>query len=154
MQVILTKDVKGLGQKNTLVKVKDGYFMNFLFPQGLAKMATPQDAVKAKQAKAQQSVAKEQLKTKAGEYIQLLQKCALEITAKAELKKGGEVHTLYGSITEKDIAQKLADHLKLPISADQIEMEGHIKTTGEHSVTVRLTPQHKTTVKVQVNAEE
>ena len=41
MEIILLQDVKKLGQKDDLVKVKDGYGRNFLIPQGYAVAATP-----------------------------------------------------------------------------------------------------------------
>ncbi|MCF0227315.1 MAG: hypothetical protein HUJ52_00660 [Malacoplasma sp.] len=40
MKVILIKDVKGLGKKNDIVEVSDGYFKNFLYKKQLAVLAT------------------------------------------------------------------------------------------------------------------
>ena len=41
MQVILKKEVAGLGRAGDVVKVKDGYARNYLIPKGLAVVATP-----------------------------------------------------------------------------------------------------------------
>ena len=41
MKVILTKDVRGIGAKNDVKLVSDGYAMNYLFPHNLAEPATP-----------------------------------------------------------------------------------------------------------------
>ena len=49
MEIILKKDLKGLGYKNDIVKVKNGYGRNFLIPQGIAVLAT--DSNKKMQAK-------------------------------------------------------------------------------------------------------
>ena len=40
MDVILKEDVKHLGSKHELVKVRPGYARNFLIPKGLALEAT------------------------------------------------------------------------------------------------------------------
>ncbi|MFM7289304.1 MAG: 50S ribosomal protein L9, partial [Bacteroidota bacterium] len=39
MNIILKQDVKGLGFKHDLVKVRNGYGLNYLIPQGLAVVA-------------------------------------------------------------------------------------------------------------------
>ena len=40
MEIILKEDIAGLGYKNDIVKVKDGYGRNYLIPQGKAVIAT------------------------------------------------------------------------------------------------------------------
>ena len=40
MKIILKKDVHGLGYKDEVLTVKDGYGRNYLLPQGLAVLAT------------------------------------------------------------------------------------------------------------------
>ena len=40
MEIILKKDITGLGYKNDLIKVKDGYARNYLIPKGMAEIAT------------------------------------------------------------------------------------------------------------------
>ena len=39
MEIILLKDVDNVGDKHTIVKVKDGFGRNYLIPQGLALVA-------------------------------------------------------------------------------------------------------------------
>ena len=50
MEVILLKDVEKLGAKGDVASVSDGYARNFLFPRGLAEVATPGKIEAAKQA--------------------------------------------------------------------------------------------------------
>jgi large subunit ribosomal protein L9 len=152
MQVVLTKDTKGIGQKNTIKKVNRGFFINYLFPKGLAKMLSPKMAEKLKVHQVQKEAGKQELLSKAEDYIRILASTPLEFTAKAEHDKEGDIHTLYGSIAEKDIAQKIKEDLHLPVTEDQIEME-HIKTTGTHQATIKLSADHVATMKIVVRAE-
>ena len=41
MEIILKQDVQGLGHKDDMLKVKDGYGRNYLIPEGFAQSATP-----------------------------------------------------------------------------------------------------------------
>jgi large subunit ribosomal protein L9 len=152
MQVVLRKDIKGVGQKNEIKKVKPGFFINYLFPKGLAKSLTPNMAGKLKKVEATKKAGKQELMAKADDYIKILSTTPLEFTAKAETSKEGDVHTLYGSIGEKEVAQKINEDLHLPVSADQIEM-AHIKTTGTHEVIINLSKDHMAKVKVEIKAE-
>jgi len=46
MRVLLLKEVKNLGRKGEIVKVKNGYGRNYLLPLGLAKIATEKEIKK------------------------------------------------------------------------------------------------------------
>ena len=57
MEVILIKDVEKIGKAGSVVRVKEGFARNFLFPHNLAKVATPgglEQLEKEKQIKAAQ----------------------------------------------------------------------------------------------------
>ena len=49
MKVILQKDVRGQGKRGQLVDVSDGYARNYLLPNGLAELATPDNLNKMRQ---------------------------------------------------------------------------------------------------------
>ncbi len=55
MEVILKKDVAGVGYKNDLVIVKDGYARNYLIPKGMAAIATPSGKKSLAEMKKQQA---------------------------------------------------------------------------------------------------
>ena len=102
MKVILTKDLKGSGKAGDLVDVKDGFAKNFLLPKGLAKVAdnmglneikTKNDALLYKKKKEEED---------AKNLAKKLDGVTVLITAKA-----GENGKLFGSVTSKEIAEKI-----------------------------------------------
>ena len=102
MKVILLADVKGQGKKNDVIEVSDGYGKNFLIPRKLAKAADNQSMteLKNKQFSAQHKIDVERANAKA-----LAEKLT---TLKVIFKVGSSADgRLYGSITAKDVAEKL-----------------------------------------------
>lgn len=147
MQVILLKDVKGIGKKGEVVNAKDGYARNFLIPKGFAAIATSssvkeaQHFQKAQAAREQKELEDaQQRKTKLEE-----QKLALSV-------KAGEAGRIFGSITSMDIAAALE---KAGYATDKkdILLKSPIKEVGEHEVEVRLHTKVHATVKLSVSKE-
>lgn len=132
MQVVLNKDVKKLGYRGDLVKVKSGYFRNFLSPEGLAAMATPA-LLKLHQVRKEKMVMqKEELLAKAREAISKLK--GLTVTIKAKVSDKGK---LYGAITEKDVIDAVEAATKIKLEKDFLKME-HFKAVGEYSAVIHL----------------
>ena len=132
MQVVLSKDVKKLGYKGDLVKVKPGYFRNFLSPGRLAQMATP-SLLKLHQVRKEKMVMqKEELLAKAREAISKLK--GLEVVIKAKVSDKGK---LYGAITEKDVIDAIEAATKIKLEKDFLKME-HFKEVGEYTTVVHL----------------
>lgn len=147
MYVILTQDVPKVGQKNALVDVSEGYFMNFLHPRKLAKSATESQLeslkgqiVEQKQVAAQAAQSQEQ-------HAQQLQGAELKLSGKAS-DKG----TLFQAITEKDVAAEIKKMFKFDVPESSIEME-HLKRLGEHTVKVSFGSQ-SVSVKLVLEATE
>ncbi len=148
MKVILKQDVKGLGKKEDLVNVSDGYARNFLFPRGLADeanasniniMNTRKEAEKSKKNR-ELTHAKEQAK-KLGD---------LEVVIKA---KSGENGKLFGSITSKDISDKLKADFKIDIDKKKIVLPDALKATGTFEIDVKLYPEVSGKLKVKIENE-
>jgi large subunit ribosomal protein L9 len=133
MKVILCADVKGQGKKDQIVDVSDGYARNFLFPK---KLAIPADAKGINEAKNKE--ASKQHK------IDVERQNAKEIAAKLEGIKvvfeyaAGPDKKLYGSVTAKDIAEALKKMLSVDIDKRKITLKDPIKTSGTHSVEIKL----------------
>lgn len=143
MKVILKADVKGTGKKGQTVEVADGYARNYLIPRGLA-VAASEGALrsieaerKAQKAKLERQIAeltalRDELD---GQTIQLPAKC-------------GEAGRLFGSVTNKDVADAIARHIGKPFDRKLVDLSAPIKTLGVHSVTLRFG--HNITGKVNV----
>ena len=148
MKVIFTRDVAGTARKNDIKEVSDGYAANFLFPKGLAKVATPDAIKKAEEAKANAVARKEELKANAKEIGQKLD--GLKIAFKEKVADNGH---LYGAIAEKDIIEKIEKEAKVELAKKNIKMKKHIKELGEHDVEIKISDEVTVKVKVIVESE-
>ncbi len=149
MKVILTKYHEKLGDVGDTVEVKSGYANNYLIPNGLAVPATrgninQMELVKKAAVKLEARNIKE-----AEELAQKLE--GLQVTF---IVKTGEEGKLYGSITNKDIAEKISEERKIEIDRKKIDMQEHIKELGEYEIELRLYKEVKSSVKVIVEPDE
>lgn len=103
MKIILKQDVLGLGYKDEILTVKDGYGRNYLIPQGFAVLAT-KGAVKALEEEMKQRARKiEKIKAEAQAKADKFQGVKLSITAKVS-----DGRNIYGSVGAPQIADALA----------------------------------------------
>ncbi len=133
MKVILTSDVKPLGNRGQLVDVKDGYANNYLLRQNLAVVATP-GAMKQLE---QQQHAK---KRKQAEEVANAQEVATQLeqtTIRVAAKAGGNGR-LFGTVTNAQVAEALQEQLGVTIDRHKIEMKDGIKALGTYPVEIRL----------------
>jgi len=149
LRVILTKYYEKLGDVGDIVEVKSGYANNYLIPNGVALPATrgninQMELVKKAAIKVEARNIKEaeDLAGKLG---------ALEVTF---IVKTGEEGKLYGSITNKDIADKIFEDRKIEIDRKKIDMQEHIKELGEYDIELKLYKEVKSSVKVKVEPDE
>ncbi|KJK29830.1 50S ribosomal protein L9 [Paenibacillus sp. P2(2022)] len=147
MKVIFIKDMKGQGKKGQVKEVSDGYAANFLLPRGIARPATEGNMKTLEN----QNAAEEKRKQEEKEEAQVLGKKLEETTIQLKAKAGGGGR-LFGAITSKQIAEAVA---KTGIKLDKrkIELEEPIRTLGVTQMTVKLHPEVKATLKVQVTEE-
>lgn len=133
MKVIFLKDVKGTAKKGEMKEVSDGYARNFLLPKGVAKEATASSINDLKQQTVAESQKKEREEQQAKDLADKLK--GLTVTMHSKAGDGGK---LFGSITSKDIAERLKKEHDIEIDKRKILLEDHIKTLGIHSVPVKL----------------
>jgi len=148
MKVILKEDVKGTGKKGEMVNVKDGYARNFLFPKGLAVEATAENINIMKARKEAESAKKQKEMAQARELAAKLKDITVVIKTKA-----GENGKLFGSITSKDISDKLKSDYKIDIDKKKFNMPEPIKSLGSCEVEVKLYPEISAKLNVKVEQE-
>lgn len=147
MKVIFLKDVKGQGKKGEIKNVSDGYANNFLIPRGLAEPANASNVKQLEQQKMAEARNKQKEKEQAQALAGKLEQTELVLKAKA-----GEGGRLFGAITSKHIADELKK-LKVDIDRRKIELDEPIRSLGVARVPIKLHPDVKATLKVQVVEE-
>ena len=132
MKVVLKQDVKGLGKKGQLVNASDGYARNFLFPKNLAVEANAQNMSELKN---REQAEKYRIETETAEAKKNAEKISgktLRLTAKA-----GQNGKLFGSVTSKEIAEKLKEEFKLDVDKRKVVVDD-IKQFGTFEFEVKL----------------
>jgi large subunit ribosomal protein L9 len=149
MKVILKEAVENLGDLGEVVNVKPGYARNYLLPNGLAYTASEANLqlVEKEHALAQERAKRDYLEAK--RRASQLEGVSLTFTAKA-----GEEGRLFGSITNIDIADRLAEQgLDFEIDRRRVVVAEPIKDLGVHTATVRLFSEVEVEVEVNVERE-
>ncbi len=134
MNVVLCKDVDKLGRAGDVVKVKDGFARNFLFPQKAGYPATPENLKKIAQEKARQQALEGQKQKEAELLAEKLNK--LSCTVSVEVN---DLEKPYGSVMEADIAGALGEE-GFSIDKKSIILDRRIEELGIYEVGVKLHP--------------
>lgn len=143
MKVILLKDVKGSGKAGDIIDAKDGFAQNFLIKKGLAKPADAQAISENKSQKAAQEFHRqEQLKANKA-LREKIDGAVVTIQV-----KGGANGKFFGSVTSKEVADKLLE-LGFDIDKKKIVLQSGIKTAGTYPATIKISPEE--TAKISVN---
>lgn len=144
MQVILLERVENLGDLGDEVSVKNGFARNFLLPNGKALVANTQnrarfeaerDIIERRNADARDAAAS------AGE--------ALDGQSFTLIRQAGETGQLYGSVTARDIVES-AGEAGHKVKREQVRMPSPIKTIGLHPVGLRLHPEVRIEITLNV----
>ncbi len=131
MKIILKKDVLGLGYKDEVHTVKDGYGRNYLLPQRLAVLATDK-ALKALNEELKQRAHKlAKIKADAEEQAKKFEGVTLSIEAKVS-----DGQNIYGSVGAAQIVEALAQK-GIELDAKKITSKS-VKVLGQHVATIQL----------------
>lgn len=144
MKVILLEDVKNVGKKGEVVEVSDGLARNVLFKKKQAVEATGKNMNDLKLQKAnQEKVAAENLAA-AQELGEKIEKSS--ITLKVKVGEGGK---LFGSISNKEIAEAVKAQLGLEVDKKKVQITTPLKSVGTMDVAIKL--HTKVTAQLKVN---
>jgi large subunit ribosomal protein L9 len=133
MKIVLLKDVANLGAAGEVKEVADGYARNYLMPKGFATLATTGLIKQAKERAEAQRKRDLKARTDAEALMQRINGQTVRFVVKV-----GELDRLYGSITNVDVAEKLAEQLGFEIDRRRVELGDPIKRAGVYSVVVNL----------------
>lgn len=146
MKVVLLKDLKGKGKKGDIINASDGYALNFLIPQGIAKAGTSSNLNEANQAKESQAYHNEQNRLKCVAQKEEIEKITLKISVKC-----GANGKVFGSVTNKEIADELGKY-NIVVDKKKIDTPA-IKTVGLFDIKVKLHPSVTANLKVEIVAD-
>ncbi len=144
MEVILNKDVDRLGRSGQVLKVKDGYARNFLFPNGLALPATPDNLKKVEAAKQKRLQEEGRIRKEAEDLKAKLESLSLTMPVLVQ-----EDEKMYSSITANEIVQALKDE-GITLEKSAILLDEPLKSLGIYQVAVKLHREVTASVKVWI----
>ncbi len=150
-EIILKENIPGLGAEADIVKVRTGYARNFLVPQGKAYEVTPTNLKRITQLKAKRAEREGQELNDAEELARRINKSKLDFTLEA-----GETGKAFGSVTTKDLEDKLRTEFGISVDRHRIGLDRPIKESAALEVPVRLHADVSATlhVEVKINAKE
>ncbi len=140
MQVILIEDIKKLGKAGDVVNVADGYARNFLLPQKKAELATPEALKNVEKIKKEEAEKQAQEVARAREIVGKIEGKKVTIKAKGEGEK------LFGSVSAKEIAEKIGEGVR----EENIVLEKPIKNVGETNIIIKFNDDIETKVTLSV----
>jgi large subunit ribosomal protein L9 len=147
MKVILKRDVKGLGREGDLREVKDGYARNHLIPTGAAVLADLGAVRNWERHREQREERDRSLRSDAETTAERLGGMTIQIGVKA-----GEKDRLFGSVSTRDIADRLRQE-GIEIDRHDIHLREPIKTVGQHEVRIHVMAGVEAQLRVEVVPE-
>ena len=148
MKLILKEDVQGLGYKDDVVEVKNGYGRNYLIPQGKAVIATPAALKVLAEDQRQRAHKLAKIKADAEAAAAALEGVALTIGAKTS-----STGTIFGSVNAIQIAEAL-EKLGHNVDRKLICIKDSVKEVGKYTATINFHKEVSVEIPFEVVAEE
>ena len=147
-EIILTANIPSLGAEADIVKVRRGYARNFLLPQGKGLEVTKSSLRQINHLKAKRA-------ERVGREVNAAQELADKISKLkiSFILETGETGKAFGSVTAKDIHDRIAAELKIEeLPKHAVVLDKAIKETGDHEVSVKLHADVTATLHLKVTA--
>ena len=148
MELILKEDIIGLGYKNDIVTVKDGYGRNYLIPKRMAVIASESAKKMLAEELKQRAHKLEKIKNEA----QALADKLAQVEVLVIPMKVGTTGTIYGSVNNLQIAEKLQEK-GFEVDRKLILVQD-VKQVGSYTATVKLHKEVSVEIPFEVVAEE
>ena len=145
MKVILRSDVEGVGNAGDVLDVADGYARNYLVPKGLALRATDGTMAQAAAMQRSRDIKDGKAREAAEDIARRLVPTVITVAARV-----GSGDQLYGSVTTTEIADAVLSQTEIELDRRKMSLEEPIKTVGTHEVGVRLHPEVRFSLTVEV----
>ncbi len=149
MRVVFFEDVEGTAQVGEVKVVKNGFARNYLLPRGVAGPATPPNLQRANSLAEKEARRQARLDGEAQVQKERLEGYTVSFEARV-----GETGRLYGSVTSRDIAQKVLENTGIEIDSRVVLLAEPIRELGERSVTIRFTRNVSADINVAVEPDE
>jgi large subunit ribosomal protein L9 len=144
MNVYLLKDIEKVGIAGEIVRVSEGYAMNFVIPRKLGVEVTKENEGFYKNKQKTVENRKEVIESKTSILAERIK--TVRVTIK---KKSHDDGKLYGAINAQDIVDALAEK-GVSISKNQVDFGKSIKEKGEYKITIKLSSKLQPQVTVVV----
>lgn len=149
MKVVFFEDVEGTAQVGDVKDVKNGFARNFLLPRNIAGAATRDNIQRATSLAQKEARRQEKLDAEARTKVDRIEAYTVTIEARV-----GETGRLFGSVTNRDIMDKLNEATQLEIESHMVLLPEPIRELGSREVTVKFTRNVSVAVTVQVVPDE
>ncbi len=149
MKVVFFEDVEGTAQVGDVKDVKNGFARNFLLPRGAAGPTNKENLQRANSLAQKEARRQEKLDGDARKLTDRIQSYTVTLEAKV-----GETGRLFGSITNRDIAESLTASTGLSIDAHTILLPEPIREIGQRQVTIKFTRNVSQEITVEVVPDE
>lgn len=145
MEVILLDNVDKLGDKHTIVKVKDGYGRNYLIPQGVALIANATNRKRLNEFIRREEATEAK---RVGEYQEILNQIGdtvIKVAAKA-----GASGKIFGSVTNVQLAAVLKEKFGIDLDRRKIILPEEVKNLGTYVAQLELHKEIKGELRFEV----
>ena len=149
MQVIFVQDVPRIARAGDVLKVANGYARNYLIPQGLAAVVTPEVLKRIQKIKTAGDQRRAKETGVVEELAQILDNTSITVTGRVT-----PTGRYYGTIGVQKIAAALEDALGREIDRKLLQAIEPIREPGASDVVLRLPGDVQATIHIDATAEE